>query len=185
MQKVLFIEAGGYFLKGLEGDLESAGASIFFASGIQNGLKIIPEIRPQLVIIGVSSDTPIFDFLKTFKEDMHTGMLILLNEGDMTSVNEDAHVKAHVDLVLAYPLTSEALQAELFNLLQQDSYFHAGELSDKSLVTVLEETRDFVILTTRTNRYVWETKRWVTLTSKSSLLSFFTKTHRCFLKIHD
>ena len=147
MQKVLFIEAGGYFLKGLERDLESAGASIFFASGIQNGLKIVPEIRPQLVIIGVSSDTSVFNFLKTFKEDMHTGMLILLNEGDMTSVNEDAHVKAHVDLVLAYPLTSEALQAELFNLLQQDSYFHAGELSDKSLVTVLEETRDFVILT--------------------------------------
>ncbi|MDE0820584.1 MAG: PAS domain S-box protein, partial [Opitutales bacterium] len=147
MQKVLFIEAGGYFLKGLEGDLESAGASIFFASGIQNGLKIIPEIRPQLVIIGVSSDTLVFDFLTTFKEDMHTGMLILLNEGGMTSVNEDAHVKAHVDLVLAYPLTSEALQAELFNLLQQDSYFHADALSDKSLVTVLEETRDFVILT--------------------------------------
>jgi PAS domain S-box-containing protein len=147
MQKVLFIEAGGYFLKGLEGDLESAGASVFFASGIQNGLKIIPEIRPQLVVIGVSSDTPIFDFLKSFKEDIHAGMLVLLNEGDMTSVNEDAHVKAHVDLVLAYPLTSEALQAELLSLLQQDSYFHAGELSDQSLATVLEEIRDFVILT--------------------------------------
>jgi hypothetical protein len=155
MQKVLFIEAGDYILKGLERDLESAGASIFFASGIQNGLKVIPEIQPQLVVIGVSSDTTIFDFLKSFKEDSHGGILVLLNAGDMTSVNHDTHVTAHVDLVLAYPLTSEALQTELLNLLQQDSYFHSGELSNKSLSTVLEETRDFVILTDEHLRQVF------------------------------
>jgi PAS domain S-box-containing protein len=147
MQKVLFIEAGDYILKGLERDLESAGASVFFASGIQNGLKVILEIQPQLVVIGVSSDTTIFDFLKSFKENIHDGIFVLLNAGDMTSVNHDTHVKAHVDLVLAYPLTSEALQTELLNLLQQDSYFHSGEFLDKSLATVLEGTRDFLILT--------------------------------------
>ena len=146
MQKVLFIEAGGYCLKGMEGELESRGVSGFFASGIQDGLNVIPEIQPQLIVIGVSGDSAFHD-LKSFKEDSYSGIMVLLNAGDMNTVILDAHVKAHVDLVLAYPIASEVLQAELLSLLQPDSYFHSGELSDKSLITVLEETRDFVILT--------------------------------------
>ena len=146
MQKVLFIEAGGYCLKGMEGELESRGVSVFFASGIQDGLNVIPEIQPQLIVIGVSGDSAFHD-LKSFKEDSYSGIMVLLNAGDMNTVILDAHVKAHVDLVLAYPIASEVLQAELLSLLQPDSYFHSGELSDKSLITVLEETRDFVILT--------------------------------------
>ncbi len=143
MQKVLFIHDGERLLNGLEQGLEAAGVAVFLADGVGNGLKVLREVNPDAVVVGVGERVGSLDFLSTLKS---TGRVLILVRGGNDPSCSDSVGIAPVDAVLPTSVSSEELCKTLVDLWKQQSFHHYGEISDQALVTVLEETRDFVIL---------------------------------------
>ena len=147
MQKVLFIEAGGYLLKGMEQALETAGLAVFLASGVGNGLKIAREIQPDIVVIGISNETGSLSFLPLLKKGGGCRCLAVLYSKSEEEIRADIDVQANVDVLLSHPVSSDELHREVVDAWMESNYVRKGGVSDSALATVLEETQDFVILT--------------------------------------
>ena len=146
MQKVLFIESGGYLLKGMEQALETAGLAVFLASGIGNGLKIAREIQPDIVVVAVSNETGSLSFLPLLKKGGSCRCLAVLYSKPDEEIRADIDMQANVDVLLRYPVSSDELHSEVMDAWMESHFAREGGVSDSAQATVLEETQDFVIL---------------------------------------
>jgi two-component system NtrC family sensor kinase len=145
MLKILFIETGGYALKDLEQFLESRGYFTMLALNMTDGLKVAMEMGADIVVVGMSDEAASLNAVRSFHLGgcLGDGILILMygGYGAEEAIEVIDHMKA--DVVLRFPVDP----MDFFNHVRRHALSKQKGVTDHGLATVLEEVRDFIIMT--------------------------------------
>jgi two-component system NtrC family sensor kinase len=145
MLKILFIHTGGHALKDLERFLASRGYFTMLALDMTDGLKVAMEMKADIVVLGMSDEAASLSSVRSFHLEgcLGDGMLILLYGGYDAAEALSVISEVEADVILRFPLDP----FDFYNHVRRRALNSRSGVSDHGLATVLEEVRDFIIMT--------------------------------------
>ena len=145
MLKILFIETGGYALKDLEQFLESRGYFTMLALNMTDGLKVAMEMGADIVVVGMSDEAASLNAVRSFHLGgcLGDGLLILMYGGFGAPEAIEVMDQMKADVVLRFPVDP----MDFFSHVRRHALSKQKGVTDHGLATVLEEVRDFIIMT--------------------------------------
>ena len=145
MLKILFIETGGYALKDLEQFLESRGYFTMLALNMTDGLKVAMEMGADIVVVGMSDEVASLNAVRSFHLGgcLGDGLLILMYGGFGAPEAIEVMDQMKADVVLRFPVDP----MDFFSHVRRHALSKQKGVTDHGLATVLEEVRDFIIMT--------------------------------------
>ena len=132
-------------MKDLERFLDSRGYFTMLALDMTDGLKVAMEMKADIVVLGMSDEAASLSSVRSFHLGgcLGDGMLILLYGGYGAAEALSVMSEMEADVILRFPVDP----VDFYSHVRRRALAKQKGVTDHGLATVLEEVRDFIIMT--------------------------------------